>query len=528
MPTLNIVIVVLLIGATVAIRIVMRQRHENSMGRHEADTAYARLDEIARRLGLTRVEGDPTLNLATFYFHRQQDIQNALQRWHPAQQEVRAYLMGEVQGRRTEFVLQDRIDVDSGLITGREVVHQFHARIAVAPRAWFPDFELYLRDPAETLKANPQRSLPLSSLGDPMLDARFEFRCADGRVGPLFAPVLGALAPFAYVHVIGRDGVVSFTMTPMGLMATSRQYEAIVHVLVSIAAIIEGAPVPGTLGTQVQDSAGAGGSDEQIPVPCTRCGAAMEPEPGSHLHADVIMHCPYCRQRETLPASASERVRALRARLAQLRWAQEVLTGSEMFFVKLAEHFKSPFVWGGYIGLIALVVLISVQQFQQVNSVVARLSYDERLEVYRSALLSPTIVLGAVVGTLLGYIGMISQYRRKIRPLMLARAPMAEGAALRCRRCGGNLPTSKDPFVSCAFCQAQNLVTMDVARERAARLDAEVREYQARAAGVTAALTEKGFSLNMFYGPFVMGIGIVIVLALVVNYAVLPLLIEGR
>ncbi len=92
--------------------------------------------------------------------------------------------------------------------------------------------------------------------------------------------------------------------------------------------------------------------------------------------------------------------------------------------------------------------------------------------------------MAAVLGaSLLGLMG----YRREMRPGLLAFPPHRAGSPMRCRVCGGELPSGPPrAFVPCRYCSAPNLVTAEIATRREEDLKRELDAHRDRAAGVAA------------------------------------------
>ena len=82
-----------------------------------------------------------------------------------------------------------------------------------------------------------------------------------------------------------------------------------------------------------------------------------------------------------------------------------------------------------------------------------------------------------------------AHYRRHIRQHLFARPPRQPGHPTRCRACDGDLPDTRDPFVACAYCNTQNLVTPEIQRDRERLLAEELAFYRHRAQGTVAATT---------------------------------------
>jgi hypothetical protein len=87
-------------------------------------------------------------------------------------------------------------------------------------------------------------------------------------------------------------------------------------------------------------------------------------------------------------------------------------------------------------------------------------------------------------------------YRRRVRPLLLSRPPLAPGAPARCRACGGDLPPGRSSILSCRYCNTQNIVTEEILRDRARLLESETAFFRARASGATAATSRIGTNMT--------------------------------
>jgi hypothetical protein len=107
-----------------------------------------------------------------------------------------------------------------------------------------------------------------------------------------------------------------------------------------------------------------------------------------------------------------------------------------------------------------------------------------RIEVLAGAATGPFLILGLTISLPLALLVGRFSYARNVRPKLAARPPRYAGAPMRCRACGADLPQTRDAFVGCAFCQTQNVLASEVARDAARRLDEELAGYRAQASGV--------------------------------------------
>jgi hypothetical protein len=242
MPVYSYVMIALFVGLV----IFMKVRGKAMTANHEAENSQYRLGSLAQRLGMAIVEGDPMFNL--FVTNRWQDLGQATSKvgWSPTidRPEIRVRLAGSPYGHPAELTYYDRLETQDKILE-RVVKRWFDARLSVATTAAFPDFELVLRTPGQYVEPTEQFALPAQSLGDATLDRQFRLKCADARLGPAIAPVLGPFMPLGYVHVVGQGGKIAFVMTEYGMPVALYSIEAVLLVLESMACVFEGRPPPG-------------------------------------------------------------------------------------------------------------------------------------------------------------------------------------------------------------------------------------------------------------------------------------------
>lgn len=200
----------------------------------------------------------------------------------------------------------------------------------------------------------------------------------------------------------------------------------------------------------------------------------------------VTMRCGFCQATEDLPREPADRVTRLRARLAQIRWAEGAEEGPAIALTRTLEWWRThtlPMV----VGMGALVCVSSLMQVVHVFELPPGL----RISALVSALIAPLHVAAVFGGVTIGFLWSMREFIAEVRPAVEARAPMTPGSPMRCRACGGELPPGRGGgFVRCGFCAAENLVTDAIAKEREARLDRELRNRHERAAGVQVRMRE--------------------------------------
>ncbi|HEU0036290.1 MAG TPA: hypothetical protein VFQ53_37010 [Kofleriaceae bacterium] len=219
---------------------------------------HLRAGELAQRLGMRLVEGNPEFNLATM------SVQPGVQNLGSAKGFMRSMVVGQVGGKLGEFKLQMtgqpyganaelvlycKQDYKPGFAqnvttTWSDLRLTVHARCRITP------FDLRLRAPMTGLEArlrDDDPRMPPQQLNDAVLDRRYILESFDPNAGRYVAGLLAPLGQSAYVHIVGGGSQVSFVMTPNSVNASAFMLEQILHVLVSIAATFEGTPVPGAL-----------------------------------------------------------------------------------------------------------------------------------------------------------------------------------------------------------------------------------------------------------------------------------------
>jgi hypothetical protein len=82
---------------------------------------------------------------------------------------------------------------------------------------------------------------------------------------------------------------------------------------------------------------------------------------------------------------------------------------------------------------------------------------DARRELVSGALWGPSLVAGMLMALAAVYLAGLVWYRRKVRPNLLARAPLRAGGRARCRACDSELHPSDEPLKVCSDCHVVNI-----------------------------------------------------------------------
>lgn len=224
----------------VVIAMVINGRRMRS--RYLADNPQFGLGAIAQRLGLQFVSGDPAYNLlVNDHDMRRSAATPMIAGMTGNTQPVEARAVGQHRGHPVEFTFYDQTRVEKGVIE-TTFYRTYNCVVRVGVNAPVPPFEIVLRNENEYLVTERLVDAPEQRFGHPAIDPTLVLRSPDPRVGPAFAPVVGALMPFGYVHVVGGDGAVRFTFTAIGAPTAMYYVETVLQVLLGLADVLEGRP----------------------------------------------------------------------------------------------------------------------------------------------------------------------------------------------------------------------------------------------------------------------------------------------
>ena len=192
-------------------------------------TSSMRAGEVAARLGMTLVQGDPAFHLfadATPSMGAAGVLLSGTP--FPYQGPASEILArGTIGGRATElhFYAKARAGVRLPGV-GRDIEVERSCRLSIAPRAHVPDFELVLRHPAAGAEAERvNTALPALLFGDPRLDQRYQLFTSSPEIAQRLARAVGVFDDQTYVHVVGEGGRVAmpFTLGAIYLFAGAPQ-----------------------------------------------------------------------------------------------------------------------------------------------------------------------------------------------------------------------------------------------------------------------------------------------------------------
>jgi DNA-directed RNA polymerase subunit RPC12/RpoP len=222
------------------------------------------------------------------------------------------------------------------------------------------------------------------------------------------------------------------------------------------------------------------GVAEGTPIVCRTCGGDMT------LAPDLTLSCRYCGARDVLPPDDLGRALDIKNRLALAEQRSAQLRGIDAALASVFED-RMAFVRvaGAYFALSALIFLgASLNVASVLWSHQGQLSAQVVSELGIGALLSPLFVLGIAASLAFALARGRAVYRRRIRPLLLARPPLQVGVGLRCRTCGGILPEARSVDVRCSYCGTVNLIPKELHGSHAAALFQEADSARQRLIGI--------------------------------------------
>lgn len=245
---------------------------------------------------------------------------------------------------------------------------------------------------------------------------------------------------------------------------------------------------------------------EQAPILCSRCGGLADSD------AQFRVRCRFCGNVEQLPADALGRTLELKRRLAAAGQGAAQLDGTQAALARIFEDRGAYLrVTGIYLAFFAFV---SVYAVVNVWGAVDKAPANVVPMIVVSALSGPLMIGGLCVSMGLALAVGRLQYRRSIRPQLLARPPLTPGAPMRCRGCGADLPAQRDAIVRCAYCGTSSVVSNDTLAHASQLLMKEEQDLRARSMGAvnrtaTASIHMRRTAILCFVATYVVIFGLI-------------------
>jgi hypothetical protein len=178
-----------------------------------ADQRYRdlRVADLAQRLGLRIVEGDPALNMMQAHTKHNMRMAKDKAGFMRSSKQTKVVLEGAPYGRPTRFLFHRYTAVAERVVV-QVVSGAFDCRLSLQVPVDLPPFEIVSRSGLGRrymgIKAKAEWGLPPQPFGDADLDAKLALSSPDPRIGSYLAPVVGPLAGHRYVHIQGHRGVI--------------------------------------------------------------------------------------------------------------------------------------------------------------------------------------------------------------------------------------------------------------------------------------------------------------------------------
>ncbi|CAN5666364.1 hypothetical protein BH09MYX1_BH09MYX1_50620 [soil metagenome] len=219
------------------------------------------------------------------------------------------------------------------------------------------------------------------------------------------------------------------------------------------------------------------------PILCRRCGAPCDVAP------DASLRCRHCGAIDRLPTDELGRALEIRGRLVVAASRVAQVSGTERAVAGIFEGRRAFFTLMGPWPILALLITASAawNVHETLSALPPSVPASVRTEIIVAAAYGPLFVIGIALSFPMALIVGRMSYRGRTRTQLLARPPLGQGAPMRCRACGGDLPSATDAFVTCRYCRTQNLVTAATAEEVKRRIEEEIAEHRARANGMYTA-----------------------------------------
>jgi hypothetical protein len=198
---------------------------------HDAQHTQFRAGELANRLGLALVKGDPSFNL--FIAYADAGVRRGPTDDKPVNVDI--LMQGAPNGLQTELVYLNRIEQETeknwvGDVRSIKTKTWFDCHMAVFPKSAIPAFEVISRK-TPIGKITHKTSLPEQATGNPAMDAKFIVKTHEPRLAAVMGEHLSAFATFdnAGVHLVGNEQSISYVLQSSGapLLANALYYAEI-------------------------------------------------------------------------------------------------------------------------------------------------------------------------------------------------------------------------------------------------------------------------------------------------------------
>jgi hypothetical protein len=223
------------------------------------------------------------------------------------------------------------------------------------------------------------------------------------------------------------------------------------------------------------------------------CPACKSPSPISLAQPEAVV-CEHCGVRSELPHAAVASLRRAAGEIGKLDAQERRLDARQRRAITRSGRYRML--------VLALGLTFALPGVFHWWSLVTGYTAERFYELLFVAITSALILAAVFLG-----LRRVRRARRQMEGVAAAEPPLAEGGAVRCRVCGGEIADLSSGIASCAFCQADNIVTPRVLEQAKQSREVVLGDYRdavaanARKVGQSSGLAVVGVVLAVFGLP---------------------------
>ncbi|MBW2276315.1 MAG: hypothetical protein JRF63_02420 [Deltaproteobacteria bacterium] len=233
-----------------------------------------------------------------------------------------------------------------------------------------------------------------------------------------------------------------------------------------------------------------------LAVICPNCSS---PAPVSLADPDNVA-CEHCSQRSPIPDKVRGALREAAEEIGKLDARERQLDAKQRRAISKSSRYQFLIL-----GLGLTMALPGVLHWMGVLMDLTRVVVAEIIFL---SLMSVALVAATWFG-----IWSIRRARRKMEVIAAAQPPVADGGAVRCRVCGGELPDLGSAIATCTFCRADNIVSPGVLEQSKQARDMVLDNYGDTVADNARQIGRHSGLASLWVGLAAFGVPVVILIA---------------
>jgi hypothetical protein len=190
---------------------------------------------LANAMGLRLASGDPAFNFVVDPGHDSNDASSS-RLGRRIERDI--HLEGKWQSRPVEIVWATSAKKHFGVFVNT-IRTDIDARMSAATEHPIESFEIVNKYAIGVLGPDPWLELPSNEFGNSAVDDVFELKCESADLGPQLAPIVEALLPVQWLHVVGGQNIISNVMTHFSVAGAVMQTRPLLNGLVAMAEIMD-------------------------------------------------------------------------------------------------------------------------------------------------------------------------------------------------------------------------------------------------------------------------------------------------